>query len=484
VPTTRTAPGLPFGVQYKTQPYDHQHRIITSSWEKDEFGLLMEVGTGKSFPILMKAVLRFLAGDIDTLFVIAPNGVHRQWINDEVPTHMPEGIKYLAAFYRAGRVNRPLQELMANRDPKVLKVVAMNVESLSHRSGLEVAQEIMRGRSVMLELDESQKVKTPGSKRTRNIWKLGREAAVRRMSTGTDTTEGLEDLYAQFRFLNPDILGCRTYAEYRHTYCIEVGQFRKIVGYRNVEALQKLIAPHVFVCEKDDCLDLPQRTYVRREVELSPEQRKHYDELRRYYLTELSGGEVLEAPLAITRLMRLQQVIAGHVPREGGWEPLPCPRVQACIDLVEDTRKKCIVWIRFRADAVLLGRAFEKAGIGFVDYNGGLSADQKSKNLFRFKNDPKVKVFLGTPAAGGTGLNINEANVAIFYSHSFSYEERHQAEARCHRIGQHHPVTYYDLVAPGTVDMKVLDALKKKGEVAKLMRDPGIFKGWLDLADA
>lgn len=477
-------PGLPYGLQYKTVPYDHQRRVITTSWDKDEFGLLWEVGTGKSFAILVKAAIRFMAGDIDTLFIIAPNGVHRQWINDEVPAHLPEGVPHLAAFYRAGRVNRPFKELLANRDPKVLKIVAMNVESLSHRSGLEVAQQIMAKRNVLLEVDESQRIKTPGSKRTRNIWKLGREAALRRLSTGTDTTEGLEDLYGQFRFLNPDIIGCRTFAEFRHTYCVEVGQFRKIVGYRNVEHLQKLIAPYVSVCEKDDCLDLPARTYVRREVELSPEQRKHYDELRRYYLTELTNGEVLEAPLAITRLMRLQQIIAGHVPREGGWDPVPSPRIAACVDLVEETRKKCIVWIRFRADAVLLGLAFDRAGIRYVPYNGSLTADQKAKNLHQFKTDPGVKVFLGTPAAGGTGLNINEANVAIFYSHSFSYEERHQAEARCHRIGQHHPVTYYDLVAPGTVDMKVLEALKKKGEVAKLMRDPGIFKGWLDLQDS
>jgi hypothetical protein len=476
---------LPRWFSFKTKPYEHQALGFTRSRDADNFGLFWEVGTGKTKPLLDTAAYLHHLGEIDTLFVIANNGVHRQWVVDEVPAHLPDWCERRAMFYRAGRFSAADRAVLDHKDPHVLRIITMNTESLSHGSGLEFARTVMDGRKVMLGSDESHKFKTPGSKRTRNIWKLAAEAAVRRIATGTEITQGFEDLYAQMRILDWRIIGCKTATEYRHTYCVEVGQFRKIVGYKNTDELLAKIQPHIMVVEKKDCLDLPERTYVKREVELSPEQRRVYNDLRSNFIAELANGNIIDAPLAITRLMRLQQIIAGHVPQEGGgWSPLPCPRLAACVDIVEEARRKVIVWIRFRADAVQVGEALRTAGIAYVDYNGSVSAAQKAANLERFKSDPNVKVFLGTPAAGGTGLTINEANTVVFYSHSFSYEERVQAEARCHRIGQTHPVTYYDLVAPGTVDTKVLAALRRKGEVAALMRDPATFKTWLeDLSD-
>jgi SNF2 family DNA or RNA helicase len=321
----------------------------------------------------------------------------------------------------------------------------------------------------MLVIDESHKIKTPASKRTKRTITIAQYSPYRRILTGTPITQGLQDLYSQMKFLNWRIVDCKTYAEFKSIYCIMGGfEMRQITGYRNVEMLQRRIAPHVYEVNKRDCLDLPPETFVIREVPLSPEQRKLYKTMKEEFLVELDSGMVVEAPLALTRVTRLLQIVSGFI----GDQPLPCPRIEACIDIVqESTRGKIIIWTHYQNDVRRIAHALSQEGIGYILYYGGVSPNERALALARWREDPKLHVMIGTPQCGGVGLNLTEADTEIFYSHDWNLEHRIQALARIMRPGQKRPCTYYDLIAPGTLETKLMKVLSTKDATAALFRN-------------
>jgi SNF2 family DNA or RNA helicase len=171
--------------------------------------------------------------------------------------------------------------------------------------------------------------------------------------------------------------------------------------------------------------------------------------------------------MAITQLMKLQQILCGFViDDEGNITNLSDNRIKETISIVEDLQGKVIIWSRFREDIRKLALALQKASISFVEYHGGVAQDHRRENLKAFMHDPKVKVFLANPTAGGTGLNLAMASTAIYYSNDFNADTRWQSEDRIHRIGQQNHATYIDLLVPGTIDAKILGALRRKKNVA------------------
>jgi hypothetical protein len=275
----------------KTTPFRHQKLAFEKASNDvppapgmprpcDAFAYFMEPGTGKTKSLIDDAARAYLAGEIELLLVLAPNGVHRNWLG-ELELHC--GVPYQAAFYRSGTVNKQARAVLDSTG--VLKVLTVNSESLSHKSGLAFCLAALAGRRAMVVLDESHRFKTPGAARTRNSWKLSRMAVQRRLATGTEITKGYEDLYAQFRFLDPAIIGAKTFADFKAMYCVMVGDYNQIVDYRNVDHLLGRVGPYVFSAAKADCLDLPAQVFLQREVELSPEQARYYKELRDRFVT-------------------------------------------------------------------------------------------------------------------------------------------------------------------------------------------------------
>lgn len=463
---------------FYTLPTDAQRKAYAKKAGRDVFGLLMAPGTGKTKIEIDDCARLYRAKEVNLVLNFAPNGVHANWA-EQIATHLHPDIPRAVATYRAGRSPKALDLVMAQTD--VLRFININIEALSHKSGIEFVRKLMRGNRVRVHLDESQRIKTPGAKRTRNAWKVGAEAVSRDILSGTSITQGVENLYGQFRFLDWRILGCRTFAEFKAQYCIEAGPYRKIVGYRNLDELKQRMEPWVFIASLEDCLDLPERTFARHEVELSDEQRRIYNELRTRYVAELDSGQLLEAPMILTRLIRLQQVLAGHVPgeREGEWQPLPCPRLDAVVELAEDIDDKFLVWCQWVPDVVQVVQRLQAAGIGAVPYYGGIPQLKCEENLQRWRQDTGIRALVGTPRKGGIGLTMNEANYAINYSHSYSTEDRIQSLARNYRMGQTRPVHYKDFVAPGTIDTHILAAHRRNQEVAKILDDPQVFRRWL-----
>tara|TARA_R100001591_G_C4338294_1_gene179986 strand:+ start:28 stop:822 length:795 start_codon:yes stop_codon:yes gene_type:complete len=246
---------------------------------------------------------------------------------------------------------------------------------------------------------------------------------------------------------------------------------RQIVSYQNVDELTRNIEGHSFRVLKKDCLDLPSKIYQRYPVELSVKQRKVYDKLKKDFVTEL-GNAKIKAPEAITRLLRLQQIVCGWFPSDDDIIKIEDnnPRLSALLDILSEIDSKVIIWARFRADIMAIEHAL---GDLAVAYHGNVSNDAREVAVDRFQNDPKIKYFIGQPQSGGIGLTLTAADYAIYYSNSFDLETRLQSEDRCHRIGTKNNVTYIDIESPKTIDTKIIKALRDKKKLADIVtKDP------------
>jgi hypothetical protein len=457
---------------FETEPFEHQRKAFYMSRDKENFALLMEQGTGKSKVIIDNAAYLYANNKITAMIIIAPNGVHRNWLKNEVPFHLPEWCPRKAAYYYSGMKKADKEEwnkIVSSKEN--LKIFAFNVEGFVSKTAQKFINNIMISNDVLLVVDESSRIKRPGAKRTQFITKIGKMAKYRRILTGTPVTKGPEDVYSQFKFLDPYILGYESFYSFRARYCIMGGfENRQIVSYEHVDELIKNIEGHSYRVLKKDCLDLPDKIYQRAYVELSGAQRKLYNSIKNEYVAEYKN-ETISAPEAITRLLRLQQITCGWFPTDN---PVPIdeknPRLELLKELLSDIDGKVIIWARFRADL----RAIEEAlGPLCVAYHGGVSTDNRAHAVEAFQKDPKVRYFVGQPQSGGMGLTLTAATYAIYYSNSFDLETRLQSEDRCHRIGTINNVTYIDIEASKTVDGKIIKTLRNKKNLADVItRDP------------
>jgi hypothetical protein len=459
--------------KFKTNPFDHQQKAFYLSRDKKEFALLMEQGTGKTKVIIDNGAYLYSKDKISAIVVIAPNGVHRNWLK-EIDTHLPDWCPRETFYYYSGMGKKHLENFNNTMNPlhDCLKIFTFNVEAFVSKSAIDLMNRILLANKVMLVVDESSRIKRPSAKRTKEITKFGKYAEYRRIMTGTPITKGPEDSYSQFRFLNPHILGYDSFYSFRARYCIMGGfENRQIVSYQNIDELTRNIEGHSFRVLKKDCLDLPDKIYQRYPINLSAKQQALYNQLKQSFTAELNE-EVLKAPEAITRLLRLQQIICGWFPSETESKPIDDknPRLEALKDILSDIDSKVIIWARFRADISLIESML---GDLAVSYHGGISNDQRVSSVERFQNDPKVRYFIGQPQSGGIGLTLTAADYAIYYSNSFDLETRLQSEDRCHRIGTKNNITYIDIEAPKTIDTKIIKALRDKKSLADIVtKDP------------
>ena len=307
------------------------------------------------------------------------------------------------------------------------------------------------------------------------------------MLTGSPVTKSPLDLYSQCEFLNKNALGHSSYWSFQGRYCKLVRRtmgahsFNQIVGYQNLDELNGIIEPFSFRVRKEDCLDLPDKVYLRREVELTPEQKQVYETMKRAAIAELEGS-IISASTVLTQLLRLQQICSGFVNTDdGSFKELPSNKLQELMDVVEETDGKIIIWANFTHNIKAIAEALAKEyGPDTVaTYYGDTATDDRQTIVTRFQDpNSKLRFFVGQPRTGGYGLTLTEARTVIYYSNGFDLEVRLQSEDRAHRIGQRSNVTYVDIVVPGTVDEKILVALRSKINIATQVMAEG-YKKWL-----
>ena len=457
---------------FKTKPFDHQRKAFYMSRDKKAFALLMEQGTGKTKVIIDNAAYLYAKGEITSIVVIAPNGVHRNWLK-EIDIHMPDWCIRNSFYYSSGMNKKRIEEYDAVLgSSECLKIFTFNVEAFTSPKAIYYMQKILVSNKVMLVVDESSRIKRPGAKRTKIITKFGKQADFKRIMTGTPVTKGPEDVFSQLKFLDPQILGYDSFYSFRARYCVMGGfENKQIISYQNIDELTRNIEGHSFRVLKKDCLDLPAKIYQRHYVEMTAKQSKLYQTMKKSFVAELEGN-MIEAPEAITRLLRLQQILCGWFPSEGSVTQIDDknPRIEALKEILSDIDSKVIIWARFKADL----RAIERAlGDLAVSYHGDVTSDAREVAVDRFQNDPSIKYFIGQPQSGGIGLTLTAADYAIYYSNSFDLEQRMQSEDRCHRIGTKNNVTYIDIETRKSVDSKIIKALREKKNLADVItKDP------------
>jgi hypothetical protein len=474
--------------QFKTTPYLHQMQALRISWDKEYFALFMEMGTGKSKVIIDTAAQLFKESKITQVIVLAPNGVHRKWVEKEIESHLHDDIPRRAIFWRGSGKRSEWEKVVeqARTDRSKLTFFCMNLDMLSQESCETLLKKTIKAGSTLLVIDESSRIKAISAKKTRLALRLAQDVQYRRILSGSPVTKNVEDLFTQFKFLHQEILGSPTLTEFRSRFCWrkefekqDGKKFERTVGIKNEAELQEAVSLFSFVAKKEDCLDLPAKIYDTITIELSPEQRRHYNNLVTKLRTEVEDG-IVEVKTAIDSYIKMQQVICGFLRVEDGTivELDASSRINAVRTIVEEAEGQVVIWCRFKHDVELLKNDLHSFGV--VEYHGGVSNEYRSRNLADFSREGSdKKIFLGTPAAGGIGIDLVTASTVIYYSNSFDAEHRWQSEDRCHRIGQVNHVTYYDIVADKTIDKAILANLRGKKQLA----DRLIHSGLLSLLD-
>ena len=489
----------PDDYKFYTKPYEHQVIAFTRMREFDAFGLFMEMGTGKGKVYVDDTAYHHIKGRINASLVLCPNNMKEPWA-EEFEKHCPEDIP-LDIFVWEARTRHKAEGWILQSSPneRPLRVLIMNIEALSGDVGHKIAELFVSRHACSIAVDESSRIKSAGASRTKRAIALGKRAKYRRILTGTPITQGPLDLFTQFKFLDPRILGFSSYYTFRNRYAIMGGfQNKNVIGYCNLEELQSVVDTRAYRVLKTDCLDLPPKVYEKRTVELTPQQRKIYDDIREEMKTELDSGVKISIMHQIVKIMRLQQVVGGFIPIEHDgdeddiyqkYKPLAIdggnPKLEALVDILEDIpeKQKVIIWARFRPELDLITQTLrEKYGAeSTVEMRGGLTEAIKQEGRRRFQDKASgAKFLVGQPASGGFGLTLTAASLMIYFSNDYSLETRLQSEDRFHRIGQEaDKVTIIDLIARACpTESQIYAALRGKKNLADVITgDPKL--SWL-----
>jgi SNF2 family DNA or RNA helicase len=356
-----------------------------------------------------------------------------------------------------------------------LHILIMNVEAFSTKKGVDFAKKFLSCHKTIIGIDESTTIKNPMAKRTRAIIELGLKCKFKRILTGSPVTKSPLDLFSQCYFLSPFLLGHESFYTFKTRYAItkQVNvsgrMIQLVVGYRNLPELSEKVKPFSYRVLKDDCLDLPKKTYMKRIVQLTDEQKRLYKTMKEKAIAFLNGKMVSTAAV-ITQLMRLHQITCGHFKSDDGdVQDVKSNRLNELMDVLEEVEGKAVIWAHYRYDIEKIVEAITKqyGENSVVTYYGDTSTEDRQLAIKKIQdpNSP-VRFIVGTPQTGGYGITLTGASTMIYYSNGYDLEKRQQSEARIDRIGQEKPMTYIDIIAEGTVDDKIVQSLRKKVNIA------------------
>lgn len=475
-------PALPIIDELKTVPFKQQVVGLDALHQSEFFGLLMEMGTGKT-KICIDEICWTGKGKF---LVVCPKSVQQSWV-DEFETHAwkPYHLTKLKRNFKG--VEGLVKGLRADED---IKVWVINYEGVA---GL--LDPLLRMEFDMVILDESTYIKNRKAKRTKAIQYLGSTATRRVILNGTPAPNNILDLYSQFEFLKPGVLGYTNYNQFRKYYAQfkkSKGGFEKLVGYQNLEQLKMRMATCSFFVKKKQCLDLPEKQFVTRKLDMTDKQEEMYQMMLEICLADLEGNMspegTVSASVIIVQLLRLSQIACGFLrTTDGNTRNIPGgnPKLEALRDILETTDGKVIVWARFKQDVENIVSMIQlDLNEGCVCITGAENEQMRDQAKRSFNSDDGARVLVGNPATGGLGLTLLggdnlRCTTVVYYSNDFSCYKRLQSEDRTHRIGLRNPVTYYDLVCQGTVEERILNVLQDKKELNEVIANYKELKGFL-----
>lgn len=539
--------------KFRTPPFAHQKKCFALSRDATYFALLMEQGTGKTKLLIDTAAYLYESQQIDGVIIAGPNegDVPENWV-DQFDEHCPTRVPYQIVRARAQMLAKEKVRLtrILSGPVKGLRVIATNIEAIRAGSALfNLLLTFTRAYRALFIIDESTRIKNHTAAQTKAAFKLGANATHRRIASGTAITNGPLDAYAQFKFLHKDILGHDLFSTYRAHYCqllppnnglvrhtanrmtkgaldkwqvmlraatdpqVKATLQAKIDGivsiiqipmrnalgeiqYRNQQELHNRIAPHSFRVLKADCLDIPPKLYAKRSVELTPKQREIYNQVKTKVVAEFVKDQELHRitiPLAITRLLRLQQVVCNHFspdpdpdePRQPptriepigrgkkGAPTINNPRMAALLGIIEESApdSKGLIWCRLHPE---IREIVETLSLIYgpervVQLHGKVKDDERSAMRKHFQDTKSPARFLVGQVRSGIGIDLFAASWEVFFSNDYSLENRQQAEDRAHRYGQTKNVTIFDIIAKDTLDQRIVNLLRHKKKISEVI---------------
>lgn len=475
---------------FRLPPYKHQLEEFERHRDDDSRALLWTMRTGKTKAVLDTVCYRHAdCFDIDGLLIIAPNGVHVNWVRRQLPVHMWARVDYLAHAYQASMAHKPshaqsLEAVLEYR--KGLAILTVNSESISQPKVKAIIKRFLKKRRVFLVADESHDFRSPGSKRTRTIRGIAPLCVARRILSGTAVSNSPLAAYSQFEILKKGALGYGKFSEFESRYADFTEKrnaagrsYPVLVGYTHQDELQERISRWSSVVLREDVDDMPSLIHDEVTVGLSEVLSDAYKTMVKEFIIEFEDGAEVTAVDGGVRLMKLQQILGGFVVDSAGeLRDLVVdeenPRLRALVGQVLSAPGKNIIWCKYQEDIRKVTKALKAAGRSIVEYHGRVHSQAKRQHAIdAFMHDPSVTDFVGQPAAGGAGLDLSVASTIHWYSHTFNLIERDQATERATQVGGK-SIVILDYVVPGSIDEYILKTLERKRSVSDELAGTGL----------
>ena len=480
------------------EPFKHQKDAVASCHNTDmhNYAYLMEMGTGKTLTALIDLLLLNNKDIVECAVVLAPKSVYRNWMK-EINTFISSDYDYKVNTWEPSMIDPYTKEnlstekfFVAGRESK-LHVFLMNIESLSTPKGMNYLSAFLSRKDLsrtMMIVDESTTIKTPTAKRTKNLIKITKDIAYKRILTGTPVTKSPLDIYTQFAFLDTKILGQSNYYAFRARYAKIINRptsggrhFPLITGYQRLEELEEKIYTHAFRVKKEECTDLPDKVYQKRFVTMSEKQLVAYESLRRNAMFIFNDNTTTSVN-RLSQIVKLHQVCCGFtINDDGEIHDVPNKRYDELLNVLEESDGKVIIWANYRHNIETITQKLkDKYGdTSTAAFYGDTDNQVRMDLVENFQNKGHDLTYLvANPKTGGYGITLTASHTVVYFSNNYDLEIRLQSEDRAHRIGQKNKVTYVDFVCKGTVDEKILTALKNKVDIAsQVMGDE--LKSWI-----
>lgn len=468
--------GFPSEYSFKLRPYNHQYDGLHKMFNQKAFALFMQMRTGKSKVFIDYASAHRMTGNADTVVVVCPYSIRKNW-ESEILANCPYDCSIL---------------LLDTSKPTVFdkwiisghkfRWLIVGVESLAAGSASTYIERLLLTTTkAVMGVDESHKIKNPSANRTKECVKLGKMAERRVIMTGTPSANGPMDLFAQFEFLDPSIIGVGDFYSFRNRYAVMGGyEDKQIIGYQNLEELMEVISPFVYQVDRKDVFDLPPVMRQTRVVKMSKEQAALYKSMAKNKFVCHTDG-ALNAQTTLEKMLRLQEITGGVVAYEN---PTGKPKflhkridgssakVSELLELLEDVDGSVIIWCAYREEMAMVTEALiGKCGSSeVVEVHGGVDEGDRHRNVYDLFQTKKARFLVGNAATGGVGLKMSAADTVVYYSNTFNYTDRVQSEDRTQSSDQTKSVLYIDLVCEGTVDELILEALSNKQDVSDYVK--------------
>ncbi len=501
---------------YKTDPFEHQRNILNKTALMSNWAWFLEQGCGKTKIGIDNFAFLFMERRINGVVWIAPNNVHTNFTEEELPLHLPDSVPYEIVNWKSGRMGtiKAQSALSSLLSTEKLAILSINIEAVLSKEATKFLNPFLNRKRIFLNVDESSVISTPNAKTTKKVWLIGKRSPYRRIMNGTPARDGNPlDYFGQMALLDRKILGFQNYsskidsktreitvmgykdfvAEWTEFYLpnreLPVRVIKKDKNgfpmWKNLDVIAQRVATRSTRVTKKEVLSyLPDKLYAKRLFSLSSIARKHYNELLDEYMTEFDNGGIVFAERAAVRTLRFQQITCGYVGGvEGAEEPIAVlpgenPRLDAMATLIlESGIRPTIVWARFQLDCTLILKRLADMGIHAVRYDGTVSQTQKLENINAYR-DSKVPIIVANQKSMGKGHTLVNTEYMIYYSNYFDLEPRQHSEDRPHRPGLKHNVLITDLEAEDTVDRKIVNTLRNKHNVSDILTgDPR--KDWI-----